>query len=415
MAKEQKIVGIDIGTRYIYTVVGVQRDDLPPVIVGIGRSETHGMRRGNIVSPEDVIQGLRDSVKEAETAAGVTISSAFIGVGGDHILSLPSKGVIAVSRVDKQIAEDDVHRVIQATKTVVLPSNREILHAIPNEYVVDDEGGLKDVVGMSGVRLEANALIVGASSAQIRSLKRCINECNIDIKQCVLSVMAASHAVLTNQHKELGVVCIDIGGGTTDIAVFEERELIHASVIPIGGDSITNDLALGLRIPVDSAERIKREHGVATTRGLQREVVDLKPTNKNEKNQVLRKNIATIINARLGEIMDLVNKDLRSVGKEALLPGGAVLVGGTAKIPLLKDLCKEELRLPAHIGVPKETQSNAGALTDPSYAAALGLVFWGAEQQGKHDFGIPTLPQLSFGAMPTSVGKVRNWLRVFLP
>lgn len=415
MAKEQKIVGIDIGTKYIYTVVGIQRDDLTPVIVGIGRSETHGMRRGNIVSPEDVIQGLRESVKEAETAAGITISSAYIGVGGDHILSLPSKGVIAVSRVDKQIAEDDVHRVVQATKTVVLPSNREILHAIPNEYIVDDEGGLKDVVGMSGVRLEANALIVGASSAQIRSLKRCINECNIEIKQFVLSVMAASHAVLTNQHKELGAICIDIGGGTTDIAVFEERELIHASVIPIGGDSITNDLALGLRVPVDTAERIKRDHGTATTKGLQREVVDLKPSNKKEKSQVLRKNIATIINARLGEIMDLVNKDLRSIGKEALLPGGAVLVGGSAKIPLLKDLCKEELRLPSHIGIPKEIQSNAGALTDPSYAAALGLVFWGTEQQGKRDFGIPTLPQLSLGTMPTTVGRVRNWLRVFLP
>ncbi len=418
MAREQTIVGIDIGTKYTYTIIGVQKDEGElPVIVGIGRSQTRGVRRGNIISVDEATSSIRQSVSEAQNACGLTVSEALVGVGGDHIVSIPSKGMVAVSRADREIAREDVGRVIKAAQTVILPSNKEVLHTIPNEFIVDDESGLKDVIGMSGARLETNALIVAVSSYHLRSLSRCLNDCDIEVEQFVLSSLAASQAVLTNQHKDIGVLCVDIGGGTTDIAVFEDRELIYASVIPIGGDSITNDIAIGLRTTIDVAERVKREYGSAISSGIKRgDVIDLSAFNKEEKSLVLQKDISSIINARLSEILDLVNKDLRSIGKEALLPSGAVLIGGSANMPKLVDLCKETLRLPSRVGLPSGVQSSLGSIEDPAYAVALGLVLWGSEHgEANEPFSFLKIPSVMGGGASFGFEKALRWIKAFLP
>jgi cell division protein FtsA len=416
MARERIVVGIDVGTHYVYTVVGVANPDTPlPQIIGMGRSRAYGIRRGMIIDMDDATSAIRKSVKEAEQASGVSISSAFVSIGGNHIISMPSRGVVAVSRADQQISEDDVVRVITAAKTVALPPNREILHAIPMDYIIDGESGHRDVVGMSGLRLEANALIVGGSSGHLRNLTRAIADAGVTAEGFVLSALAASHAVLSKRQKELGVLCLDIGGGTTDMAVFEEGNLVYTNVIPLGGDSITSDLAIGLRTTIETAERVKREYGMALAAEAQkRDVIELAKFDPKERDSVMRRDVADIMEARLNEILELVNKDLRRIGKEALLPGGVVLVGGTAKVPHLVELTKSKLRLPAQVGFPRDVEGIVGSVDDPSFAAALGLVFWGLEQQGGGSFGARvTMPRM--GDFSGSVSKMQKWARAFLP
>lgn len=416
MAREHIVVGIDIGTHYVYTVVGVANPDVPlPQIIGMGRSRAYGIRRGMIIDMDDATAAIRKSVKEAEQAAGVSISSAYVSIGGNHIVSMPSRGVVAVSRADGEISDDDVVRVVTAAKTVALPANREILHAIPNEFIIDGEGGHRDVVGMSGLRLEANTLIVGGSSGHLRNLARCVNDCGVEIEGFVLSALAASHAVLSKRQKELGVLCLDIGGGTTDMAVFEEGNLIHTNVVPLGGDSITSDLAIGLRTTIETAERVKREYGMALISEVnKRDLIELAKFDPKERETVARRDVVEIMEARLGEILDLVNKDLRRIGKEALLPGGVVLVGGSAKTPHLVELTKAKLRLPAQVGFPRDVEGIVGSVDDPSFAAALGLVFWGLEQNGG-GFAMRGVSMPRLADFSDSIGKLRKWTRAFLP
>ena len=413
MAKDRVITGIDIGTHYTYTVVCSLNSELPsPQVIGLGRVRSFGLRRGSIIDVNEAAEAVKASVKEAENSSGVVISKAFVSIGGSHIVAVPSQGVVAVSRADGEISHDDVERVLAAAQQVAFPRNKQILHAFPNEYVVDGEYGLHDVVGMNGMRLEANTLLVGAASNQIRSVDHVLEQNNIEADGYVLTPLASSKAVLSRRQKELGVLCLDIGGGTTDIAVFEEGHLIHTNVLPLGGDNITNDLAIVLRTNVDVAERVKREYGMALSHELnKRETIDLSKFDTNEKGTVQRKDVVEIMEARLGEIFDLVNKDLKRIGKEAFLPGGVVLVGGTAKVPLIVDLCKQRLRLPVQIGFPRDVEGIVGSVDDPSYATVLGLIFWAVEQGGyRGGTVLPNMPSLNY-----SVDRARRWLRAFLP
>ncbi|MDX1608352.1 MAG: cell division protein FtsA [Candidatus Spechtbacterales bacterium] len=417
MAKEHIITGIDIGSRYIYTVVASVSGDTPlPKVIGIGRSRSAGIRKGMIIDPEGASGAIKASVKEAEKASGEAIKEAFISIGGDHIESMPSRGVVAISRADGEITDDDVERVRTAAATVTLPQNREILHNIPKEYIVDKEEGLRDVVGMRGLRLEANTLIVAGSTAHIKNLTRCVNEADVDVDGFVLAPIAAAQAVLSNRQKELGVLCLDIGAGTTNMSVFEEGNLIHANTIPLGGDNITNDLAIGLRINVDVAERIKREYGMAlVSEASKGNAIDLSQYDPNEKDTVSRKELIEIMEARLYEIFELVNKELREIGKEAFLPGGVVLTGGCAKIPHIVDMCKMKLRLPVQIGFPRDVDTISASIDDPSYATSLGLIFYGFEE-GEYDsmkFSFPNLPK--FSNREGGNGRIKRWLRTLLP
>jgi len=253
------ITGIDIGSHSIYTIVARKKEDLLPQIIGVGFARSYGVRNGVIVDIEEAQASIAESIRMAERGAGVKITNAVVSIGGSHISAFPSKGVIAISRADGEISPDDVDRVINAAQTFSLPHNQEILHVIPREYIVDGEGGIKDPVGMRGVRLETNALIVSGAASYIKNLHRTLEEVGVGADGVVLDALASSKAVLSKRQKELGVVCVDIGGGTTGVTVYEEGDLLKTSIIPIGGSHITNDIAIGLRIPVDVAENIKFE------------------------------------------------------------------------------------------------------------------------------------------------------------
>jgi len=414
MPREHIVVGLDIGTNTVYTVVAQKRDDVAlPQIIGVGAAPSAGMRRGMVVDIEEVVKSIQRSVAEAERGSGISIGRIYISIGGSHIVCLPSRGVVAVSRADQEISPEDIDRVLAAAQAVSLPANREIVHIFPREYIVDGEGGIKDAVGMSGVRLESDTLIIAGSSPYIKTLQRCVEESGLEVAGLVLGSYAATRAVLTKRQKELGVVCIDIGGGTTGVTVFEEGDMLHTSVLPVGSSHITNDLAIGLRTSVDVAEQVKKEYGLALVKEVsKRDVVDLAKIDPSEEGTVLRRDVVEIIEARLSEIFDLTNKELRKIGKEAFLPGGVVLVGGGAKVPHILDLAKERMRLPVQIGFPREVEGIVDSVDDPAYATALGLIFWGydLEEYGGGGVHIP-----GFSSLNNTVGTMRKWMRTFLP
>lgn len=416
MSREHTVVGIDIGSYYTHAVVASFHQDVPvPQIVGVARSRTQGIRKGSVIDLEDATRSAGKALAEAERASGSSIEEVFVSISGDHIVALPSRGVIAVSRADGEITHDDVDRVIQAASTIALPQNREILHNLPKEYMIDGEGGLRDVVGMNGLRLETNTLIISGSSSHMKNIARIMQGNNVATEGFVLAPIAAARAVLSKRQKELGVVCVDIGGGTTNIAVFEEGNLIHANVLPLGGENITNDLAIGLKVDVEIAERIKREYGMAlTTEVSARDKIDLSQFDPEVKETVSRKDIVEIIEARLAEIFDLVNTELRQINKEAFLPGGSVLVGGTAKIPHVVDLAREKLHLPTQIGFPREVEGITGSVDDPTFATVLGLVFWGLEDGGvsKRGFSLPSIGGFHLSAV---WAKIKKFIRALLP
>lgn len=406
------ITGIDIGSHSIYTVIAQKKEELLPQIIGVGFSRTSGIRRGVIVDTNEAKATIGESIRIAERGAGLKINRALVSMGGSHIISHPSRGVIAVSRADGEVSHDDVDRVINAAQTFSMPNNREILHVIPKEFVVDGGGSIKDPVGMKGVRLETNTLIISAASQYLKNLQRSFGELGIELEDIVLDTLASSKAVLNKRQKELGVVCLDIGGGTTGVTVYEEGDLVQTSVIPVGGSHITNDLAIGLRIPVDVAESVKIEYGTAVTSEVgKRDLIDLSYIDAGETGTVPRKEVCEIVEARLSEIFDLANKELRKIGKEAFLPGGVVLVGGGAKIPHIVDLAKQKMRLPVQIGFPREVEGIVDRVDDPVYATVLGLIFWGLEKRGDAREGFtPQIPSLN-----NTVKQVKRWLKTFLP
>ena len=406
------IVGIDIGSHSFYTVVAQKKEDILPQIIGIGFSRASGVRRGVIVDIEEAMQSISESVQAAERMAGVKIEKAIVSIGGSHAFSSQSRGVVAVSRADGEISAEDIDRVIGAAQTFSMPNNREILHVIPREFIVDGEGNIKDPLGMKGVRLEANTLIINGASPYTRNLSRCLNDLDIEVESTVLDTLAASKAVLTKRQKELGVVCVDIGGGTTGVAVYEEGDLLHTSIVPLGGAHITNDIAIGLRIPVEAAESIKLEYGSALASEVtKKDFIDLSYIDNQENGSISRKELCEIIEARLSEIFDLVNKELKKIGKEAFLPGGVVLVGGGAKTPHIVDFAKQKMRLPVQIGFPREVEGIVERVDDPVYATVLGLVFWGIDLRYEVKEGfIPQIPSLN-----NSVRQLRRWFKAFMP
>jgi len=406
------IVGIDIGSHSIYTVVARKKEDFLPQVIGVGFSKSVGIRRGVVVDVGEAQSSIAESVRIAERVSGIKIDKAMVSIGGNHVSAVLSRGVIAVSRADGEISSDDIDRVISAAQTFSLPNNREILHVIPREFIIDGEGGINDPLGMKGVRLEVNSFIISGAAPYIKNLVRVINDVGIEVENIVLDTLASSKAVLTKRQKELGVVCLDIGGGTCGVTVYEEGDLLQTSVVPLGGMHITNDLAIGLRIPVEAAESIKLEYGGAVTSEIgKRDIIDLSYIDNMEKGTISRREVCEIMEARLSEILDLCNKELKKIGKDAFLPGGVMLVGGCSKIPHIVDLAKQRMRLPAQIGFPREMEGIVERVDDPAYATALGLVFWGMEDRGDTREGfIPQIPSLN-----NSVKQIQRWFRAFLP
>jgi cell division protein FtsA len=337
------------------------------------------LRKGIVVNVEEAASAIESCIQEAERMAGHPCKSAFVGVAGGHISSLNSKGVIAVSRADGEIAPEDVERAIDAAQAVSLPSNREILHVLPRNFIIDGQEGIKDPVGMSGVRLEVEAHIVTGATASLRNLVKCVNAVGVDVDGIALSPIASAQSVLTDTDKEIGCIVVDIGGGTTDVAVYTEGSIWHTTILPIGGSHITNDLAIGLRIPFDVAERLKVEgytHEFDKT-----DEINLQEYGADEEQIVSRQILYEIVSSRAEEIFMLVASKVRKSGYTGRLPGGVILTGGAAQMPGMVDFSKHYLQLPTRIGIPMKIAGFVEKVKSPAFATTAGLLLWGQHNQ----------------------------------
>ncbi len=382
MPKNNYIVGLDIGTKKTAAIIGEITEDKKIETIGIGTTDSRGLRKGVVVNLEATVDAIKKAQEEAELMAGVEIDSAFVGISGAHIKSFNSRGVIAVSGKNKEITPEDIERVIDQSKTVSIPPEREIIHIIPQEFVVDEQDGIKDPLGMSGIKLEVNVHIVTSATTSVQNLKTCVERAGIEIERIVLNQIAASSSTLTHDEMELGVGMIDMGAGTTEVAIFERGSLWYTSIIPIGGDNFTNDIAVGLRTPIPEAERIKKKFGCVSSPPMDEEdTIEVPSVGRGKKPRILsRQLLADIIQPRAEEIFRLVDNDIKRMGYEKSLNSGIVITGGTALLEGLEEVAEEIFDLPVRRGDPSGIGGLAERVNTPDYAASVGLILFGYDQ-----------------------------------
>ncbi|OGI21347.1 MAG: cell division protein FtsA [Candidatus Moranbacteria bacterium RIFCSPHIGHO2_01_FULL_55_24] len=419
MSKGHYYVGLDIGSSAIRAVIAQELSQEEALrIIGVGTAPAFGMRRGAVTDAEAVAKAANAALEQAERMAGHAAEEVVVSVSGAELECLNALGVVAVGRADGEVTEDDTARALAEVQArLTMPLNREIIHVIPRDYRLDDQKNIKDPLGMRGVRLEMNALVVSGSASHLKNIHRSLDAAGTSATRMVAEPLASAEAVLSAKQKELGTVLINIGGSTTSLAVFEDGDLLHLAVLPVGSSHITNDVAIGLRTSIEVAEAVKLQYGSAQADGIsKREEIDLNLFDSEEDGLVSRYHVAEIIEARLEEILGLVNAELKNIGREGLLPGGAVLTGGGSLLPGVVDFAKEILRLPVHIGYPKPLGGILDEVDSPQFATAVGLVLY-AQESGPRERGFS--PSRMFGAMPESmqgmVGKIRHWSERFLP
>lgn len=414
MATFHLISGIDIGNSHIKAVVAkISRETGKPEIIGSGSSMSNGLRRGMVVDMEETIRDIRSAVQQAEAAAGARIRSAYLSVSGLHIKTQLSRGVIAVSRADNEISQNDIDRVIQAASVVSLPSNREIIHIVPRGFIVDGTEYVKNPLGMKGVRLEAEVLLIDGLAPHLRNIIKCVEENGIEVGGLVYAPLAASLAALDKNQKEYGVMSLDFGGGTSSMTVYEEADLLHSAMFPIGSRHITNDLAIALRTSMDVAERIKLMHG-ATSDGddaRRRDEIDISELIGEESHIISKRQLVRIVEARANELIDMVQEELKKVSRNGMLPAGVVLCGGGANLPGFANLIKEKLHLPVRLVRPLHIEGVLDLVTDPSYTVAVGLVLWGCEREMGDSRGKSAYVSSGNGVLRKAI----SWLKNFLP
>ena len=418
MPDQDLIAGLDIGSTAVRLVVGQknQDPDQPIHVIGAAEVPAEGINRGVIASIEDAVSSISACLEKAERMIGVPINNAWVGISGSHITSQESRGVIAVGRTDGEITEADIERAIEAARTVATPPNYEILHVIPKSFTVDGQTGIKDPVGMTGVRLEVDTQIIQGLSSQIKNLTKAVYRPGIDIQDLVLSILATSEAVLSNRQKELGVAVVDVGGATTNLVIFEEGDILHTAVLPIGSDHITSDVAIGLRISIDTAEKIKLEYGAASADKVgKRDEIDIGELEGTESNFISKKYVAEIIQARVEEIFDKIDDELKKVDRSGKLPAGVVLTGGGAKLPGLIETAKKRLKLPASLGKPLEITSAIDKVNDLAFCTAVGLVLWGKQLESQRQKGSFSKVFNKLPDLRSVSGHVRKWLKKIIP
>jgi cell division protein FtsA len=377
MAKNQIIVGLDVGTSRVRTVAASvsAKEDAKLKIIGIGESVSFGMRKGVVVDIEEMTKSIRKSIEQAERMVGDSIDKAYVAVGGSHVKAKNSKGIAAVSRADEEVSEDDVLRAVSNASAVSLGPNKEILDIIEREFNLDGQEGIQDPRGMNGVRLEVDTLIVEGQAQHLKNLRKCLALNKIEAEALVLDVLAGASAVLSKKQKELGVLVLDLGAGTTGMAVYEEGKLLDVQVLPIGSSHITYDIAIGLQTSPEVAEKIKIAYGNCLPEEIsKKDMIDLSKIDENEEGMVNRREMSKIIEARTDEIFELVNRELRKIGKERKLPSGVVLIGGGSKIPGIIDSAKNKLKLNVQIGYSQEIDGLIDKVDDPGFATAVGLI-----------------------------------------
>ena len=377
---ERTIVGIDVGTTKVCTLVG-EASDNELRIVGVGVVPSRGIKKGVVVNVVEAASAIKASIEKAERSSGYEIARAFVSVTGGHVSAINSRGVVGVNRGDQGITVDDVARALDAARAIAIPQDREVLHVIPRGYSVDGQDGVKEPVGMIGFRLEVEAHIVTGQASSIHNLMKCVESCNVGVDGLVLDPIASGEAVLTNTEKDMGVVLADIGGGTTDVAVFIEGSVWHTTVLPVGGNHITNDVAVGMRVPFEAAEQLKVEHGHARHETIDpTEVVQVKAFGGDGVTRVQRRDLAEIIEARAEEIQQLILQEIKRSGYDGLLPAGVVMTGGTSQLRGLRELGRQVLGLPVRIGLPQNLHGLTDAIDSPAYATSVGLLLWGRYQ-----------------------------------
>ena len=410
MPKQDIVVGLDIGTTKVSACVGGYSEGSIE-IKAISRAINSGLRRGMVVDIEDTVSAISAVLEESERVSGLPITSCIVGIGGAHINSSDSKGVIAVSRADGEITEEDAARVIEAARAVAMPPNQEIIHIIPKTFMIDGQSNIKDPIGMVGVRLEVETHVIGGSIAAIKNLSKSVAQAGLEIDTLVFSPLATAKALLSKKQKEMGVILIDFGAATTSIAVFEEGDLIHCNVLPVGSMHITNDIAIGLRIDLDAAEKIKLKYATALSEKIKAdETIDLSKFDPKESEKISKKYISEIIDARLDEIFSLIKNELKKIGRDGMLPAGVIFTGGGSKLDGLIEYTKENLRLPAQIGYPMlELSGVVDKLDDPVYTTSVGLMLWGLEESDGHNsrFDLSQISGLS--------DKIKSFFKNFMP
>lgn len=414
MAQQQYLVGLDIGSSYVRVVVGkIDEESKVPSIIGVSETPSSGIRKGVIIDIDEAVSTISQALEKVERMTGIAVTEATVAIGGAHISSIESHGVIAVSRADGEITENDIIRVIDASQAISIPANREIIHVIPKNFVVDGQSGIKDPLGMTGIRLEVDTVIVQAAAPFIKNLTKAIQQAGIKINDMVLAPLAAAQAVLTKRQKELGVALVDLGGGTTGLVVFEEGQLLHTSVIPVGSAHITNDIAIGLRTSIETAEKVKQAYAHAIPREVNRsEEIDLSELDSSEEERISRHHVAEISEARLEEIFELVNKELKGINRDGQLPAGVIFTGAGANLPGVLELAKKELRLPVQLGVPANVNTIIDRVEDPAYATAVGLVLWAFE----YHHGSSKTPKFGFDLLQNAkLDPLKKLFKKFLP
>jgi cell division protein FtsA len=377
------IVGLDIGTSKVVAIVGEIRPDGALEIIGIGSHPSRGLKKGVVVNIESTLQSIQRAVEEAELMANCEIRSVYAGIAGSHVRSLNSHGIVAIK--DKEVGPGDVERVIDAAKAVAIPADQKILHVLPQEYIIDAQEGIRDPVGMSGVRLEAKVHIITGADSAAQNIVKCVQRCGLEVDDIVLEQLASSYAVLTEDEKDLGVCMVDIGGGTTDIAVFGGGAIRHTAVIPIAGDQVTNDIAVSMRTPTQYAEEIKIRYACALSQlANPDETIEVPSVGDRPPRRLARQTLAEIVEPRYEELFALIADELRRSGFEESVATGIVLTGGTAKMEGAIELAEEVFHMPVRLGVPQHVTGLADVVSNPIHATGVGLLLY-AMQQSERD------------------------------
>lgn len=396
------IVGLDIGTSKVVAIVGEIASDGRVSIVGIGSHKSSGLKKGVVVNIESTVQSIQRAIEEAELMAGCQIHSVYVGIAGSHIRSLNSHGIVAIK--DREVYPQDLDRVIDAAQAVAIPADQRILHILPQEYLIDEQEGVKEPLGMSGVRLEAKVHLVTCAVNAAQNIEKCIRRCGLEVEDIILEQLASSYAVLTPDERELGVCLVDIGGGTTDIAIFTEGAIRHTGVIPIAGDQVTNDIAMALRTPTQHAEEIKIRYACALAKltGAE-ETIKVPSVGDRPARDLSRQALAEVVEPRYDELFTLVQAELRRSGYEDLVAAGIVLTGGTSKMEGVVELAEEIFHMPVRLGAPYDVQGLKDIVSNPIYSTGVGLLLYGKEKGGNKFY--------AHDEQESVMSKVKSWFK----
>ena len=402
--KNRIIVGLDIGTSKVVAIVGEINPEGRLEIIGLGSHGSKGLKKGVVVNIESTVQSIQRAIEEAELMAGCQIQSVFAGIAGSHIRSMGSHGIVAIR--DREVFQPDIDRVIDAAQAVAIPADQKILHILPQEFIIDTQEGVKEPLGMSGVRLEAKVHLVTCAVNAAQNIEKCIKQCGLGVDDIILEQLASSYSVLTEDEKDLGVCMVDIGGGTSDIAIYTEGAIKHTAVIPIAGDQVTNDIAMALRTPTQNAEEIKIKYACALgSLAGENETIKVPSVGEREDRSLSRQALAEVVEPRYEELFTLIQSELRRSGFEDLIPAGIVLTGGASKMEGVVELAEEIFHMPVSIGKPKNVSGLSDIVRNPIYATAVGLLQYGAAQGDRA--GRPAAAEAAGDSMWS---KVKQWL-----